>query len=328
MTEQLRAKLNQLPSEPGIYKMLNSKGEVIYIGKSKCLKKRVKSYFTPSPKWDKVKKMVLFIHDIEFIITDTHLEAMLLECELIKKEKPYFNVIMKNDDRYVYLKINQRATIHPFSIVYQQQENCFGPFRSKGRLQNVLDALKNIYPVTMVKRSYDFEYHIIPVPMDKDTFGKNVEIFQKLFQNPKAMDRFTLQIEKKMKGAARDYKFETASMYRDLCTHINYLKNCLNGYADWMDKLILLHLPITEGYKLFLITHGYIIHKSTVVEITDLEKAQFLKTAQEKLKLAQKDLNDLKYNNKGSIDFSAIIYSELSTLPAEMLEIVKENFEF
>ena len=75
--------------------MLDFKGNIIYIGKSKCLKKRVHSYFVKSPVWEKAKKMAPLIYDINYIVTDTHLEAMLLECEMIKTIKPYFNAAMK-----------------------------------------------------------------------------------------------------------------------------------------------------------------------------------------------------------------------------------------
>ena len=80
-----------LPMEPGIYKMIDAKGNVIYIGKSKMLNKRVKTYFANNPNWDKINRMVRLIDDIDFIVTDTHLEARILECSLIKELKPIFN---------------------------------------------------------------------------------------------------------------------------------------------------------------------------------------------------------------------------------------------
>lgn len=118
MTNQLKDKLAMLPEAPGIYKMLDSRGDIIYIGKSKCLKSRVISYFANNPNWEKAKKMAPFIYDLEYVVTDTHLEAMLLECELIKRIKPHFNVSMKHDERYVYLKVGKTEQARPLYVVH------------------------------------------------------------------------------------------------------------------------------------------------------------------------------------------------------------------
>lgn len=151
----IRDILKQLPEQPGIYQMLDASNHIIYIGKSKCLKKRVQSYFTNSPKWEKVTRMVSYIHNINYIVTDTHLEARLLECELIKRYKPYFNAQMKNDQRYVYLKLAPFNRYNPFTILAEREDNCFGPFRSKYSLNEFLQKLKNIYPLRKAEDHYD-----------------------------------------------------------------------------------------------------------------------------------------------------------------------------
>jgi len=97
---KLKNKRDQIPAQPGVYKMLDASGRIIYVGKSKCLKKRVNSYFTKAFKHSKIEKMVFLIADIEYVVTDTHLEARLLECQLIKEIKPYFNAQMKNDRHF------------------------------------------------------------------------------------------------------------------------------------------------------------------------------------------------------------------------------------
>ena len=112
-TDNIKEKLKQIPKLPGIYKMLDSRGNIIYIGKSKCLQNRVKSYFVASPKWEKVNRMVTMIKDIEYVVTDTHLEARLLECTLIKEHKPRFNAQMKNDQRYFFIKVENYNRYNP-----------------------------------------------------------------------------------------------------------------------------------------------------------------------------------------------------------------------
>lgn len=147
ISKHLENILNSIPELPGIYQMIDSKGNIIYIGKSKCLKKRVKSYFVDTPKWEKVTKMVSLIHDIHYVVTDTHLEARLLECKLIKQVSPFFNSQMKNDKRYVYLSLESNLKRGPLSIVHERGLDTYGPFRSSHTLSDTIESLKNIYPI-------------------------------------------------------------------------------------------------------------------------------------------------------------------------------------
>lgn len=318
MNNQIKEKLSNLPEEPGIYKMLDANGTIIYIGKSKCLKKRVRSYFTASPKWEKAKKMALFIHDVEIIVTDTHLEAMLLECELIKKENPYFNIIMKNDKKFVYLKIKKSRTLNPLEIVYEKGEDCFGPFRSRSRLQNVIDSMRKMYPIRKIKNNFEFDYHPLPISMNEDLFQENRIVLLDFCFKIKSLERFTKTLKKKMKTASDNYLFETATMYRDIITNITYLKNGLYAYSNWFETMLLLTLEIKKGCKLFLILHGQVIHKDILPFVTEEEKSKFLIKAKEKLKYMPIS------NDKASIDYSTIIYSELAALPSEMMEIIEK----
>ena len=102
----LQDKLNALPTKPGVYLMKNSAGEIIYVGKAVSLKNRVKSYFQ-NKKHDsaKTRALVKNIADLEYIITDNELEALILECNLIKKHRPKYNISLKDDKTYPYLKI-------------------------------------------------------------------------------------------------------------------------------------------------------------------------------------------------------------------------------
>ncbi len=169
-------KLKQIPKLPGIYKMLDSRGNIIYIGKSKCLQKRVQSYFVSTPKWEKVNRMVSLINEIEFIVTDTHLEARLLECKLIKELKPYFNAQLKNDQRYFFIRIDDYNRYHPLSITSERTENSFGPFRSKYTISECLNRLKNLYPITKPNDRYELDYHMFPIVMEEVIFKQNREV--------------------------------------------------------------------------------------------------------------------------------------------------------
>lgn len=317
VTERLSERLTYMPELPGVYKMLDENGTIIYIGKSICLKKRVKSYFSEHPNWDKVNKMMPFIKDIEYIVTDTHLEAMLLECELIKNIKPYFNAQMKNDERYVYLKVIQKRSSKPLAIVNQVEQDSFGPFRSRGTLRELLELLNYIYPIKIEGRKYSFEYHIFPICLDETLFEENKRSLLKLCNQPKSIVYFLKEAEKKMLDAAKDKRFETASKYQDLIRKFGYLRYRLEKYQQWMKKTILLQIELQQGYKLFLIYKGYIIHKDVVSQVTAENKDNFVKIGNDKKKHVSIDLG-----SKAMIDYRDIVFKELSNLSADNYELL------
>ena len=104
--EDLKEKARNLPLLPGVYLMKDTLGSIIYVGKSKALKRRVSSYFSGGSKPKKVERMVRSIYDFEVYYTDTELEALLLECRLIKQIKPLYNRLLKQDHRYRYFYLN------------------------------------------------------------------------------------------------------------------------------------------------------------------------------------------------------------------------------
>ncbi len=316
ISDHLKNVLNQIPEQPGIYKMINSKGNIIYIGKSKCLKKRVKSYFSDVPKWEKVTKMVSFIHDIKYIVTDTHLEARLLECELIKFHQPVFNSQMKNDKRYVFLKIEDNMSYSPLSVVRDREENTFGPFRSSSTLTNTLESLRKIYPIQKVKQSYTFEHHIIPIKMEQETFLENRNYIKEILTKEKNLTRFIKTIEKKMKEAADNYRFETAIYYRDLIQGLNYIKHGINGYQDLISKNIILKIPVQDGFKLFWIQKGHILLKELCQELKNDDMESFLQRGQA-ISIAASAEDNME--EKRFMDFRDIIYSEIMNLPDDMI---------
>ena len=104
----IREKLKLLPDKPGVYIMLDKYQTVIYVGKARVLKNRVRQYFHNSPKPEKVMKMVENIADFNYIITDSEIDALALENNLIKKYKPKYNILLKDDKTYPYIKVNLR----------------------------------------------------------------------------------------------------------------------------------------------------------------------------------------------------------------------------
>jgi excinuclease ABC subunit C len=318
MTASLTDKINSVPELPGIYKMLDSQGNIIYIGKSKCLKKRVKSYFAAAPAWEKVKKMVGFIHDIDIVVTDTHLEARLLECELIKAIRPAFNAQMKRDGGYAYLKVEDYNPYHVLNIVPERTSHTYGPFRSRSRLLELITAMKNIYPIQKNGRHYEFEYHLMPVSMDKASFQENREVLLELLSKDQKIAEFIRTLDSRMKEAASCFKFETASRYRDLMAGMTLLKKGINGYRNMISKNILLTIPVPGGSKLFFVSRGFIRFKRFFPELSDQETDRFI---EESRKLSASTVNLM--DEKGALDFRDILYSEILALPEDMVRILK-----
>jgi excinuclease ABC subunit C len=302
--------------------MIDSRGTIIYIGKSKCLRKRVKSYFYAAPKWEKIKKMVSLIDSIEYTVTDTHLEARLLECELIKTHKPVFNSQMKNDRNYVFLKIEDYNIYNPLSLVEQREDNTYGPFRRKYALNTLVDLLKNIYPISISNDTYEFEYHLFPIKMDADLFYENRSILINLLSNDHNMALFIRCLDDKMKEAASLYKYETASLYRDIMMDFQYLKNGINGYKDLFSKNILLKIPFQNGIKLFYLSKGNILLKESYTVLIMKEMKLFINKGNKLYSKVASNIDNT--DEKASIDFRDILYSEVMSLSEDMVVILNE----
>ncbi|MFT4143668.1 MAG: GIY-YIG nuclease family protein [Mobilitalea sp.] len=327
--EDIKNKIKNFPELPGIYRMLDANGSIIYIGKSKCLKKRVQTYFVNSPKWEKVIRMVSLIKDVEYTVTDTHLEARLLECKLIKFHQPIFNAQLKNDQRYFYLKIDTYNPHHSMSVVSHRSEDCFGPFRGQYSMRDFLDKLKSIYPITKLNDGYDINYHLFPIKMDRPNFENNRAILFELFRDYNNIASLIDALQEKLLEAASQYRYEHASLYRDLIHGFTVIQNGLNGYHTLSSRNIVLKLPILEGYKLFFISQSQIIHSVHMSKPTSEQIELFKSEAMQRLAAPNASpLSDLtearsnKLSEKSSIDFRDILYSEIMSLPEDMIEII------
>ena len=314
----LKVKVKQLPELPGIYKMLDSGKNIIYIGKSKCLKKRVQSYFTASPKWEKVTRMVSAIRDIEVIVTDTHLEARLLECRLIKEHKPRFNAQMKNDQRYFFLKVEACNLSRPISITAERDTDCFGPFRSKFIISEFINRLKCIYPITQGTNRYEFEYHLFPVNMEKEAYELNRQTLLEIFSSEEKLRVLIDSIVAKMEEAVSGLQYEMAAIYRDMVDCLKIIKNGLDGYRSLALKHILLKLPTVDGFKLFYVVRGCIINTLKLTVISEESVREFIRNS-ECLSAIHVPEGDTE---KSFIDYRDVLYSEISSLAEDQYELL------
>lgn len=148
----IKEKLKLLPDNPGVYIMLDKYGNIIYVGKARVLKNRVRQYFHSSPKPEKVMKMVENIADFNYIITDSEIDALALENNLIKKYKPKYNILLKDDKTYPYIKVNMREKFPNFTITRKIRKDggkYFGPFMGGINCKDILDTLQLTYCVRL-----------------------------------------------------------------------------------------------------------------------------------------------------------------------------------
>jgi excinuclease ABC subunit C len=147
--------LKVLPDKPGVYLMKNNLGEIIYVGKAKILKNRVRQYFQSSKgKSEKVKAMVSNIAEFEYIVTDSEMESLILECNLIKKYTPRYNILLKDDKHYPFIKITTNEDfprIFVTRLMIKDGNKYFGPYTDVSAVNDTIELIKKIFPIRSCK---------------------------------------------------------------------------------------------------------------------------------------------------------------------------------
>lgn len=150
MNEVLESKIKMLPTSPGVYVMLDSSGQIIYVGKAKVLKNRVKQYFYSTQKTEKVAAMVSNIADFYYIITESEIDALSLENNLIKKHKPRYNILLKDDKTYPYIKVDLKAKFPTFTVtrkIKRDGARYFGPFMGGVNVKDTLEIINTAFMI-------------------------------------------------------------------------------------------------------------------------------------------------------------------------------------
>lgn len=225
--------LKQLPDEPGVYLMKDKFDNIIYVGKAKILKNRVRQYFQSSKNHSsKVKSMVKNIEKFEYIITDSELEALILECNLIKKYKPKYNVLLRDDKTYPYIKVTTNEDfprVLKVRKVIKDKAKYFGPYTNTTAVNDTLEILKNTYPIRTCNIDIDkaiktnmrpcLNLHIkrcvgpCTGNVSKEEYNKMIEEII-LFLSGKEEKLIDI-LKEKMNKCAIDFNFEEAAIYRD-----------------------------------------------------------------------------------------------------------------
>lgn len=310
--EHIQEKLALLPEAPGIYRMLDKDGRIIYIGKSKCLKKRVHSYFVPSPQWDKARRMVPHIEDISWQETDTHLEAMLLECRLIKEIRPFYNVLMKNDGHYCYLTVGDKPSKPLLSVTYERAQCSFGPFRRRDELETLATAMRNFYPLKERDNRFVLVYQILPNTLTKREYEECACILKRIFGSRDLLACFRDAVWEQMQAFAAEEKFELAMRCRDCMKSLDYIRNALEKSREWTARAWLYTEQIEGGIKAFYISGGELIHSAVYKKWNAKREEGFLRTARKKeeKQRARQTTEDV-WQEKGRLDYCDILYAYL-----------------
>ena len=233
--KELKLKANRLPLDPGVYIMKNNKGEIIYIGKAKALKNRVTQYFgSGNQHTEKVMRMVSNVDDFEYIICDSEFEALILENSLIKQNKPKYNILLKDDKGYSYVKISKEKWPR-ISTAKMTDKNgeYIGPFNSGFIVKETVAEAKKIFKLPDCNRNFDtiskpclnFHIGLCEAPCKgKISYSDYMETIEAAKEFIKRGDIEGISIEsleEKMLNAAENLQFETAARLRD---RINAIK--------------------------------------------------------------------------------------------------------
>ena len=233
----IEEELKKLPGKPGVYIMHGEKDEIIYVGKAVSLKNRVRQYFQSSRnKGAKIEQMVTHITRFEYIVTDSELEALVLECNLIKEHRPKYNTMLKDDKTYPFIKVtvNEPYPRVLFSRTMKKDKaKYFGPYTSSTAVKDVIELVRKIYKVRSCNRSLPRDcgkdrpclyYHMkqctapcqgnVSEEAYKQNIGQVLHFLNGNFQE--TIDQLT----EKMMAASEDMRFEDAAGYRDLINSI------------------------------------------------------------------------------------------------------------
>ena len=237
----INEQLKQLPANPGVYLMKDAGGKIIYVGKAGSLINRVRSYFQASSKLDpKTQQLVAAVNELEFFITNSEYEALILENNLIKRYRPFYNIRLKDDKGYPYIRINLNEdwpTVSYTRLLRNDGARYFGPFTSPWSVKQTLKILESIFrfrscdkPITGTDKRPCLKYHLghCAAPctgaVTKEEYREAVKQTVLFLEGKR--DKVIREFEQQMKSASENLNFEKAAQLRD---QIGAIKSVIEG---------------------------------------------------------------------------------------------------
>ena len=277
----IQEQLKKLPGEPGVYLMKDENDKIIYVGKAISLKNRVRQYFQSSKNHSsKVKSMVKNIKSFEYIITDSELEALILECNLIKKYRPKYNVLLRDDKTYPYIKVTineDYPRVLKVRKVLRDKAKYFGPYTNVEAVNDTLEVIRNIYPIRTCNVDIDraiknnmrpcLNLHIkrcvgpCTGNVSKEEYNKMIEEIV-LFLSGKE-EKLKEILKEKMNKCSMEFNFEEAAIYRDKILNLQEMmqKQKIDVSTDDVNQDIIAMAYNDEEacVQSFFIRHGKIV---------------------------------------------------------------------
>ncbi len=279
ISEKLAQKLDNLPNAPGCYQMLDGDGKVIYVGKAVVLRNRVRSYFHASAQHSpKTQALVEEIADVTWWVTKTELEALMLENELIKRYKPHYNVRLKDDKTFPYIKVSWQDDYPKVQVVRRVRKDgarYFGPYTSGRACYQTLDALRRVFPYLDCDRTITgtdprpcLYYHIKLCggpcigAQNRDEYRATIRQLMHFLEG--ATDAVLVQLETQMTRAAENLQFELAAIYRDrlqAADRIAEQQKVVSAAMEDSDYIALAQDQRTGDtvVQIFMVRHGRLI---------------------------------------------------------------------
>ena len=316
ISEQVIKTIKNAPDLPGVYLFKDEKGKILYVGKAKNLKKRLTSYLQTDKLGYRKKIMVYSAKDIEYIVVGTESDALILENNLIKENQPHYNIALKDDKTYPYIKVTIKEEFPRVFITRKRKDDgnlYFGPYPSVKTLRTFLKRLRSIFPYrhcrTLPKHTC-LQYHIgrCPAPCEKkitkDEYGKQIKkIIEMLKGNGKELYQ---RLEKEMKKEAELLNFENAAQLRD---QLNGLKQIIFGVKTENSE--------KDDTDIFAVNSTGTIISIFMMSIKDrkvINKESFIFESSDN-------------ETDAIISFVKLFYDDISFLPDKIL-INKENCNF
>ncbi|MCP1145489.1 excinuclease ABC subunit UvrC [Lysinibacillus endophyticus] len=276
MNENIQYKLAILPDEPGCYLMKDRQGTIIYVGKAKVLKNRVRSYFTGTHD-GKTQRLVSEIEDFEYIVTSSNLEALMLELNLIKLHDPKYNIMLKDDKTYPYIKITNEKypRILTTRKVKKDKAKYFGPYPNAFAANETRKLLDRIYPLRKCSKLPDrvcLYYHLgqCLAPCVKEiepiVYEEMIEEISKFLSG--GYEEVKDNLQKKMLDAAENLEFERAKEYRDQIAHIETIMQKQKIVSKDLSNRDVFGYAVEKGWmcvQVFFVRQGKLIERDVSI---------------------------------------------------------------
>ena len=273
----IEEELKKLPAKPGVYLMHDERDVIIYVGKAVSLKNRVRQYFQASRnKGVKIEQMVTHIARFEYIITDSEVEALVLECNLIKEHRPKYNTMLMDDKAYPFIKVTVQEEFPRVMLsrqMHKDKAKYYGPYTSAGAVKDTIDLIHKLYGIRTCNKALprmqgkerpclNYHIHQCPAPcqgyISKEAYGESVKKALAFLNGSYAP--VLKELQEKMNMASENLEFEKAIEYRELLNSVNKIaqkqkitssdmedKDVIALAADKEDAVVQIFLSGTEG---------------------------------------------------------------------------------